>query len=89
MSRVSQQKSLLKRISLLTWIIHEPSLLQMRGIGPCCCTSVPQMGHNKASTPPTQQYRFARRVKNVDENKKILLEKFYQQCQDNFLILLK
>jgi len=29
------------------------------------------------------------RVKNADEYKKILLEKFFQQCQDNFQILLK
>jgi hypothetical protein len=31
----------------------------------------------------------ARRVKNVDDYKKILVEKFFQQCQDNFLTLLK
>jgi len=28
-------------------------------------------------------------VKNADEYKKILLEKFFQQCQDKFLMLLK
>ena len=28
-------------------------------------------------------------MKNADEYKKNLLEKFFQQCQDNFLILLK
>ncbi len=32
----------------LTWIINEPSLLQMRGGGPCRCTSVPQMDRNEA-----------------------------------------
>jgi len=34
------------------------------------------MDRNKASTPPTQQYRLAQRVKNAAEYKKILLEKF-------------
>jgi len=32
----------------LAWIIHEPSLLQMRGVDPCCCTRVPQMDRNEA-----------------------------------------
>ena len=46
----------------------------------------------KHPTRPTQQYWFAAfpiRVKNADKYKKILLEKFFQQCQDNFLTLLK
>jgi hypothetical protein len=43
----------------------------------------------KQPTHPAQQRRFARRVKNADVYKKYLHEKFFQQCQDKVLILLK
>ena len=41
------------------------------------------------TTKQMQQDRLALMVKDADEYKKILLEKFFQQCQDKFLILLK
>jgi len=44
---------------------------------------------NEAANPPRPTISFHWREKNVDEYKKILLEKFFQQCQDKFLRLLK
>ncbi len=73
----------------ITWIIHGPRLLQMRGVTHAAVIVHRKWVTTKHPPHPTQQYWFARRVKNADWYKKILLEKFFQQCQDKFLILLK
>jgi len=57
----------------------------MRGV-----THAAVVVHRKwVTTKQMQQNRLARMVKNADGYKKILLEKSFQQCQDNLLILLK
>jgi len=67
------------------WIIRESRLLQMRGV-----THAAVVVHRKwVITKQMLRNRLARRVKNADAYKEILLEKFFQQYQDNFLILLK
>ncbi|MFQ6110051.1 MAG: hypothetical protein ACE5L7_10925, partial [Candidatus Aminicenantales bacterium] len=56
----------------------------------------PQMGHNEAANPPRPAIEGSPEGEKMPmanlphpAAKRILLEKFFQQCQDNFLILLK
>jgi len=50
----------------LAWIIHEPRLMQMRGV-----THAAVVVHRKwVTTKQMRQNRLARRVKNADEYKK-------------------
>jgi hypothetical protein len=43
------------------------------------------MGHNETANPPRPATLVRPKGKKSDEYKKILLEKFFQQCQDNIL----
>ncbi len=47
----------------ITWIIHEPRLLQMRGVDVWSCTHVLQMRRNKADEVLSTRFL---EVKNVD-----------------------
>jgi len=75
--------------SRLTWIIHEPRLLQMRGVIHAAVVLHRKRVTTKQPTHPTQPSWLARRVKNADAYKKTPLEIFFHQCQDKFLVLLK
>jgi hypothetical protein len=69
-------KILACRVNHLTWIIHGPRFLQMRGM-----THAAMVVHRKwVITKQMQQDRFARGVKNADELKKFLMTRFFSNA---------